>query len=143
MNHKGSYKVASLGFHPAITSFNGLHAIDGYTGNYPLSYKNKIYQVIKKELGDANRENWLYWHFKGWGNKAYLFNQTHQDDFMRLKWFGSQPILSPKYNYDKLKEIGCIFILSADPIVDDQNLTFLKKSEHASSAWDIYIYKIL
>lgn len=140
--NRDNIKVANLGFHPAIASYNGLHAIDGYTGNYPLTYKNKIFDVISEELGSSDRGNWLYWHFKGWGNKAYLFNQTHYDDFMRLKWFDEEPIISPKYNYDKLKELGCNYILSADPVVDELNLTFLKKFEDQNSAWNIFLYKV-
>ncbi|PRY85683.1 DUF6044 family protein [Mongoliibacter ruber] len=136
------FKVASLGFHPAISSFNGMQAIDGYTMNYPLAYKDDLYEVIKEELGSTDRENWLYWHFKGWGNKAYLFNQTHKDDFMRMKWLESKVIYHPKYNYEKMKALGCRFILSIDPVIDEQHLEFLKKSEHPQSAWNIHIYKI-
>lgn len=136
------FKVASIGFHPAISSFNGLQAIDGYTMNYPLAHKDKIYVVIKDELGTNDRENWLYWHFKGWGNKGYLFNQTHKDDFMRMKWLETKVLDHPKYNYKKLKALGCFYILSTDPVLDEVYLEFLEKFEHPESAWDIHIYKI-
>lgn len=136
------FKVGSLGFHPAISSYNGLRSIDGYTMNYPLSQKDKIYSVIKNELGPDSTENWLYGHFKGWGNKAYLFNQTHKDDFMRMKWLPEVPVENPLYNYAKLQEIGCEFLLAAHPIIDESKLQLLEKITHPQSAWDIYVYRI-
>ncbi|SIT08723.1 DUF6044 family protein [Belliella pelovolcani] len=136
------YKVVSVGMHPAIASFNGLHALDGYTGNYPLRYKNEFYEIIKDELGADDRKNWLYWHFKGWGNKAYMFNHTNNDDFMRLKWFEPTSIDAPKYNYEKLKEMGCSFILSADLIINESKLELINTFEHDRSAWIIHLYEI-
>ncbi|WP_293010638.1 DUF6044 family protein [Mongoliibacter sp.] len=136
------FKVASIGFHPAIASFNGLQAIDGYTMNYPLSHKDKLYTVIKDELGSDDKENWLYWHFKGWGNKGYLFNQTHKDDFMRMKWLEEIPVEKPLYNYRKLLDMGCEFILAAHPVIDEYNLEFLHKFQHPESAWNIYVYRV-
>ena len=137
------YKVASIGIHPAISSYNGFRAIDGYTGNYPLRYKNDFFEIIQQELGSADMKNSLYWHFKGWGNKAYLFNHTYNDDFMRLKWLEESPAVKPLYNYKKLKAMGCFYILSAYSILDEDNLTLLQKFEDAESAWKIYVYKIL
>src|SRR5690606_4412812 len=63
------YKIASLGIHPAVAIFNGIPSIDGYSGIYGLKYKNKIFEIIEKELESESR--YLFRHFMGWGNKCY------------------------------------------------------------------------
>jgi hypothetical protein len=136
------YYVLSLGIHPGVAVFNGLKSLDGYSGSYPLEYKKEFYQIIKDELGEESDENWLYNHFMGWGNKCYLFNQDYGDLFLQTKWNENNPIFFPKYNYQKIREMGGEFILSAYPIVDPNNLLLLQVSEYSNSAWKIYIYKI-
>ncbi|MCH7408656.1 DUF6044 family protein [Belliella sp. DSM 111904] len=136
------YRVGSIGMHPAIASYNGLHAIDGYTSNYPLAYKHLLYEVLEQELGLPDKENWLYWHFQGWGNKAYLFNHTLGDDFMRFKWRASVEVKEPKYNYEKLRSLGCEYVLSAVPVIDP-HLNLKKVFTHDNSAWDVHLYEVV
>lgn len=132
------FKVASLGIHPAVAIFNGIPSIDGYVGIYPLDYKHKIFEVIHKEL--VCYDFYLYRHFVGWGNKCYLFNQHHGDNFLRWKWTERPPI-SPKYDYEKLQELDCKFLISTNPVVDD-SVVLIQTFSRPESAWELFLYGI-
>lgn len=131
------YKVASLGIHPGVAIYNGVPSIDGYAGIYNLSYKVKIFNVIKDEIEESD----LYEHFVGWGNKCYLYNSEQMDDFLRWKW-KQRILINPAYNYDQLRSLGCDFLISTDPILNNSELKFLDVVEDAESAWILYLYKI-
>lgn len=131
-----AFKVASLGIHPAVAIFNGIPSIDGYVGIYDLDYKHKIFEVIHQEL--VSYDFYLYRHFVGWGNKCYLFNQHHGDNFLRWKWTERPPI-SPKYDYAKLQELGCKFLISTNPVVDD-SVILIRTFSRPESAWELFLY---
>ncbi len=75
-----TYRVASLGFHPAIAQYNGLQTIDGYVNFYPLSYKRQFRRIIEGEL---NKSPTLRRYYDTWGNRVYVFSATlGKDDMM-------------------------------------------------------------
>ena len=45
-----SYKVISVGLHPAVAQYNGFNTLDGYFANYPLEYKHEFRKIIENEL---------------------------------------------------------------------------------------------
>ncbi|WP_297337955.1 DUF6044 family protein [Algoriphagus sp.] len=137
---RGGGKVASIGIHPGISSFNGLHALDGYTGNYPLEYKRQFGAIIQPELGKSGTQSDLYQHFFGWGNKAYLFNEQLGDDFMRFKWKSRTP-LKTQYNLESFKSMGGRFIISTE-VLDQEMTELLRIFEDSESAWTIYVYEV-
>lgn len=135
-------KVVSIGIHPSVATYNGLHSLDGYTGNYSLSHKHRFGKIIQHEIQKEGNQSWLYKHFMGWGNKCYLFNSTHQDNFMRMKWTNPLPLERPLYDWDALLEMGGRFVLSTDPIHHTPELSLLGIFDHFDSAWKIYLYEL-
>jgi hypothetical protein len=47
---KKTYKVISIGMHPAIAIYNGFYTLDGYSTFYDLKYKYKFRKIIAPEL---------------------------------------------------------------------------------------------
>ncbi len=78
----------------------------------------------------------------GWGNKCYLFNLQQGDHFIRCKWFDRVELENVDYNYDKLLEMGCNYLISTDPFKGEERVQLLKLFKHQESAWDLYLYKI-
>lgn len=136
-------KVGSIGIHPAVSIFNGLHALDGYTGNYPLDYKNRFAQIILPEISKNGIGDDTYMHFMGWGNKCYLFNLQHKDDFLRTKWIPTIPLHQVSYDWETFKSMGGRFIISSDPIRQTPGLKLLSLTWQESSAWTIYLYEVV
>ncbi len=62
-----SYRVASIGLHPAIAQYNGFYTLDTYANIYPLKYKYQFRKIIAKEL-DKNPV--LKRYFDEWGAAA-------------------------------------------------------------------------
>lgn len=136
-------KVGSIGIHPAVSIFNGLPALDGYTGNYPLAYKHRFAQIILPEISKQGTEEDIYLHFMGWGNKCYLYNLVHEDMFLRAKWYAPLPLDQVSYDWEAFKSMGGRFIISSDLIYQNSGLKLLDLFEEESSAWTIYLYEVV
>ena len=67
---KSSYRVASIGLHPAIAQYNGFYTLDTYNNYYPLEYKHQFRKIIAAEL-DKNAT--LKEYFDEWGGRCYIF----------------------------------------------------------------------
>lgn len=136
-------KVASIGIHPAVSIFNGLKALDGYTGNYPLAYKKEFAKIILPEISKEGINEDTYKHFMGWGNKCYLFNLQHKDMFLRTKWLSPIPLSQVAYNWQAFKSMGGRFIISTDLITNSPEVQLTKVLQDQSSAWTIYLYEVV
>lgn len=66
----GGGRVVSVGFHPAVTIYNGMDAADGYWINYPLEYKHRWRALIAPALVE---DRLLRDYFDTWGSRAYVF----------------------------------------------------------------------
>ena len=62
---KSSYRVASIGLHPAIAQYNGFYTLDTYNNFYPLEYKHQFRKIIAAEL-DKNAHLRQYFDDMGW-----------------------------------------------------------------------------
>ena len=134
-----TYKVASVGIHPSIALYNGFYVIDGYSGNYPLSYKNEFYEATKGEL---KRSKFFYDYYKDWGSRCYVFSsEIGKLDFIN---FDIDHINNLKLDYKKLKEdFNTQYLFSPLEIKNEKkHLELLKKFPKNNSYWDIYVYKI-
>jgi hypothetical protein len=67
---KETYRVASIGLHPAITQYNGFYTLDTYANYYSLQYKHVFRLIIEKELDKKKK---LRTYFDTWGGRCYLF----------------------------------------------------------------------
>ncbi|MDF2566421.1 MAG: ykoS [Massilibacillus sp.] len=137
---KSSYRVVSIGLHPAIAEYNGFYTLDTYANYYPLSYKHQFRKIIAKEL-DKNRtiEN----YFDHWGGRCYIFAAElgKKYDFRKDS---RKVIKNLQLDTNALKKMGGQYIFSAVPILNanQNNLYFVKKFEDKQSAWKIYLYKV-
>ncbi|GIN40502.1 putative membrane protein YkoS [Heyndrickxia oleronia] len=136
-----SYRVASLGLHPAIAQYNGFYTLDTYNNFYPLSYKYQFRKIIEKELA-KNKTIRVY--FDEWGGRCYMFSSELGKHYM-FKKHTKKRVKNLELNTEVFKEMGGRFIFSAVPIDNaiNNNLALEKVFESKSSAWKIYLYKAL
>lgn len=139
---KESYRVVSLGIYPAAAAYNGFYCLDGYSNNYPLTYKHTFREIMAGELA-KNEYTRLY--FDNWGNRCYLFTAEYTTYCsLEKKWNGGFHDLA--MNTEKLKELGCDYIFAATWILnaDELGLTLLREDpfESDGSWYNIYVYII-
>lgn len=131
-----SYKVISVGMHPAKAQYNGFFTLDGYFTNYPLSYKHKFYNIIEKEL---ERDPNIKSYFRDWGSKCYAFSTEIGIDFE--KKIGKIQLLDFDYKY--LHSMGGKYILSSIQInTSSTNHLKLLKGFSSKKSEPIYLYEI-
>ncbi|MDF2557696.1 MAG: hypothetical protein K0R71_1524 [Bacillales bacterium] len=137
---KSSYRVVSIGLHPAIAEYNGFYTLDTYANYYPLSYKHQFRKIIAKEL-DKNRK--IKDYFDHWGGRCYIFSSElgKKYDFRKDS---RKKIKNLQLNTDELKKMGGQFIFSSVPILNyrQNNLDYIKTFDDTQSAWKIYLYKV-
>jgi len=136
-----SYRVASIGLHPAITQYNGFYTLDTYNNFYPLSYKYQFRKIIKNEL-EKNKRIRVY--FDEWGGRCYLFTDELGKHYM-FKKNSKKRIENIEVNIEQFKEMGGEFIFSSVPIdnASENNLKLDKIFNSKQSAWKIYLYEAL
>lgn len=144
-NHIGkpqnSYRVASIGLHPAIAQFNGFYTLDTYNNFYPLSYKYQFRKIIEKEL-DKNKRIRVY--FDEWGGRCYLFTDELGKHYM-FKKTSKRRIENIDINLEPFKQMGGRYIFSSVPIDNamENNLKLDEIFTSKESAWEIYLYEAL
>ncbi|MFX3624001.1 MAG: DUF6044 family protein [Ectobacillus sp.] len=137
---KDSYRVVSIGFHPAIAQYNGFYTLDTYNNFYPLSYKHSFRVIIEKEL-QKNKQ--LRTYFDTWGGRCYIFTDELG------KWYdfrktSRKTINHLQLNSDMLYQMGGRYIFSAVPITNaaDNGLKLLRTFEHRDTVWKVYLYEV-
>ncbi|MFS0863619.1 DUF6044 family protein [Fredinandcohnia sp. 179-A 10B2 NHS] len=135
-----SYRVGSIGLHPAIAQFNGFYTLDTYNNFYPLTYKYQFREIIEKEL-DKNTK--LREYFDEWGGRCYLFLDEIGKHYM-FKKSSKKEIEKMELNMQAFYDMGGRFIFSAIPIKNaaDNNLELEKTFDSPESAWRIYLYRV-
>ncbi len=133
-----TFRVASIGLHPAVSLFNGFYTIDGAIANYPLEYKKLFRKIIAKEL-DKNKN--LKRYFDEYGCRAYLF----LGDFFNLPDCIKRCHLSTKtcsLNTGELKKLNCRYIFSTIKIQNLQELQWKYFNTYSDKNYTIYVYRI-
>lgn len=144
-NHIGkpqnSYRVASIGLHPAIAQFNGFYTLDTYNNFYPLSYKYQFRKIIEGELKKNKR---IRIYFDEWGGRCYFFTDELGKHYM-FKKTSKRRIKNIDLNLEPFKQMGGEYIFSAVPIDNsaENNLKLEKVFTSKESAWKIYLYEAL
>lgn len=142
-NETKNSKVICIGFHPSIAEYNGISVLDIYSSNYSLKYKNKFYQIIKKEL---NKSSSIENYFKNWGSRCYSFSTDISSDSKKLNLTTNLDLesISLDYNFDKLKEMNCKYIISRYKIAKRKNSNLIKEinSKDKSQFNQIYLYEM-
>lgn len=139
---KEDYRVVSIGIYPAAASYNGFYCLDGYSNNYPLSYKHSFREVIAKEL---DKSEYLKDYFDNWGNRCYVLCAEYPGYYtFEKKW---NPVINQlELNTERLKEMNCKYIFSAAYLNNSEELglTLLRDEpfETEDSWYHIYVYKL-
>ncbi len=137
---QSSYRVASIGLHPAIAQYNGFYTLDTYNNFYPLSYKHEFRKIIAKEL-DKSPE--LKDYFDHWGNRVYIFSAELGKHYGFRKT-SHKKIHHLEINTAVFKKMGGRYIFSSVPIMNakENGLEFMRSFEDSESVWKIYLYKV-
>ena len=135
---QNNYRVVCVGIHPAVALFNGFYTLDGYSTNYPLSYKHQFREIIANEL---NKNDEVKDYFDKWGSRCYVFSAELNRNSMVTK---NKKIIITDLDLNNfvLKEMGAEYIISAVEI-NTNKYKLLKIFENDESAWKIFLYKIL
>ncbi|MDF2606929.1 MAG: putative rane protein [Bacillales bacterium] len=137
---KSSYRVVSIGLHPAIAQYNGFYTLDTYNNFYPLTYKHQFRKIIAPEL---KKNRVLRKYFDKWGGRCYIF-VDELGKKPRVQKNSNKKIKNLDINTSVLKKMGGQYIFSAVPVLNakSNNLTLLRVFEDKSSAWQVYLYEI-
>ena len=137
---KSSYRVASIGIHPAIAQYNGFYTLDTYNNFYPLEYKHQFRKIIAPEL-DKNAT--LKKYFDQWGGRCYIFVDELGKKYT-FKKDSKKKIRHLQLNTKVFKSMGGKYIFSAVPIMNAKSngLLFKKAFDEKDSAWKIYLYEV-
>ncbi|KFL16684.1 membrane protein [Geobacillus stearothermophilus] len=135
-----TYRVASIGIHPAIAQYNGFYTLDTYNNFYPLEYKHRFRRIIAKEL-EKNKK--LREYFDEWGGRCYLFVDELGKHYM-FKKTSKRTIRHLELNTKAFYAMGGRYIFSALPIenASDNALHLERVFRSDESAWTIYLYKV-
>ncbi|RKP58344.1 hypothetical protein D7Z26_01625 [Cohnella endophytica] len=135
-----SYRLGSIGLHPAIAQYNGFYTLDTYNNYYPLTYKHEFRKIIAKEL-DKSPD--LKTYFDQWGGRCYLFVSELGENY-GFKKNSAKQIHHLELNIDAFKAMGGRYLISSVPILnaDEDGLLFLKSFDNPDSAWKIYLYQV-
>lgn len=136
-----SYRVASIGIHPAIAQYNGFYTLDTYNNFYPLTYKHSFRKIIAKEL-EKNKK--IKEYFDEWGGRCYIFTAELGKHYM-FKKSSKKTLKNLELNIDHFKKMGGKYIFSAIPIENakENRLKLEKLFTSKESAWNIYLYHVL
>lgn len=137
-----SYHVVSLGIYPAAAAYNGFYCLDGYSNNYPLSYKHTFRKII---AGELQKSDYVRTLFDNWGNRCYI-TTAEQNDYYTFEKKWNSVINHLDLNISELQQLDCEYLFSAAYIMNAQDLglTLLQKQpfETEGSWYHIYVYKI-
>lgn len=136
-----SYRIANLGINPTPSLMHGFYTIDGYTNNYPLSYKYEFRKIIEDELNISPAETVSY--FDEWGSRCYLFNSQSGTAFMISK-NSNVKYTNLKFNWEQMKNMNVQYLFSAGEITDadEQGLKLLGYYSSETSYWGIWVYEL-
>ncbi|TFE28159.1 DUF6044 family protein [Cohnella luojiensis] len=137
---KETYRVASIGLHPAIAQYNGFYTLDSYANYYSLQYKHAFRRIIEKELDKKKK---LRTYFDTWGGRCYLFvaELGRKYDYRKTS---RKKIRNLELNVGAFKGLGGRFIFSAVPILnaEENGLTLRGVYVHPRSVWKVHVYEV-
>ncbi len=137
---KETYRVASIGLHPAIAQYNGFYTLDSYANYYSLQYKHAFRRIIEKELDKKKK---LRTYFDTWGGRCYIFvaELGRKYDYRKTS---RKKIRNLELNVDAFKGLGGRFIFSAVPILNAEmnGLTLRGVYVHPRSEWKVHVYEV-
>ncbi|WP_243296899.1 DUF6044 family protein [Bacillus litorisediminis] len=136
-----TYRVASIGIHPAIAQYNGFYTLDTYNNFYPLSYKYQFRKIIAEELA---KNKTIKEYFDEWGGRCYLFTDELGKHYM-FKKNSKAKLTNLQLDMTAFQGLGGSFIFSSIPILNaaDNHLVLEQTFTSKESAWKIYLYRVM
>jgi hypothetical protein len=130
-----TFRVVHYGIEPAVSLYNGLYTIDGYSTNYPLSYKYKFRNIFYKY-----KQLKLY---DKWGSKVYIGSITsYYKDYLSIKGLHIQKL---QFDSKVLCELNTDYLITPYHLEHPhtKNLSFIKHYQNSNpKAWEIYLYRL-
>ncbi|GAB3292129.1 DUF6044 family protein [Hymenobacter tenuis] len=133
------YRVACLGFPPAVASLNDFYTLDAYQNNYPLTYKRTFRPLIAAELA---RSPALQTYFDAWGNRCYLFSAELGKNF-RVAALPERVVQHWYFNSRAFQQLGGRYVLSAAKLARPEESGLCLAGDYTSSGayWHIWLYE--
>jgi hypothetical protein len=133
------YRVACLGFPPAVAQLNNFYTLDSYQNNYPLAYKHQFRPLIAGELAKSPV---LRAYFDAWGNRCYLFSAELGKDF-RVGAFQRRVVQDFTFDTPNFRKLGGRYVLSAARLTHPALIGFRLVGifHQADAYWQIYLYE--
>lgn len=137
---QNSYRVASIGLHPAVAQYNGFYTLDTYNNFYPLAYKRQFRAIIAKEL-EKNAK--LRKYFDTWGGRCYIFVDELGKKYDYRK-NSKKRIRRLQLDTEAFKRLGGRYFFSTVPIDNaaENRMRLFDVFDHEASAWRIYVYEV-
>ena len=133
-----TYRIGSVGIPPAVALYNGFYTLDGYSPNYPLSYKHRFEKIIEPNFKhNKNAEHF----FKNWGSKCYLIagdkGYERYEKGKRMRFF--------TMNTEAFYRMGGRYLFSGYKIESKKadGLKLLKYFPNEKGFWALWIYKVI
>jgi len=136
----GSYRVVSLGMHPAIAQYNGLATLDGYVNFYPLSYKHAFREIIGPEL---EKDELIRDYYDRWGNRCYVFSAELGKEYLYTSSH-QRVVRDLTLDSEAMRHMGAEYMLSAVDIANANalGLRLERTFQDPASAWTIRLYRL-
>jgi hypothetical protein len=132
-------RFVNYGIEPAVTLYNGLYTVDGYSTNYPLYYKHLFHDVQDICFKQMPGNDKLY---NGWGSKVYLLcadSRPGNYHFYSDKNTTKLPFVA---NIDKLCKIGTRYVISILPLKNAKDRGLIEINHYEGSFYHIWLYQI-
>lgn len=144
LNIEDNYKckVVSVGMHPSIAEYNHFYTLDSYVYSYSLAYKHQFREVIAGELSKNEK---LRMYFDNWGSRCYVFSAELREKRNQYLCGKNDSIeVDLDIDTEKLKEMGCDYILSSVDIINHEQLHLVQVGDfsESNSYWNIKVYRL-
>ncbi|UOG76616.1 DUF6044 family protein [Hymenobacter tibetensis] len=135
------YRVACLGFPPAVAQLNNFYTLDSYQNNYPLPYKHAFRPLIAGELAKSPV---LRTYFDAWGNRCFLFSAELGKDF-RVGAFQHRVVQDFTFDTSTFRKLTGRYVLSAARLARParSGLRPVGVFSRPDAYWRIYLYEVI
>ncbi|NVO31732.1 DUF6044 family protein [Hymenobacter lapidiphilus] len=136
-----AYRVACLGFPPAVATLNGFFTLDAYLNNYPLAYKHAFRPLIAGELAKSAE---LATYFDAWGNRCYLFSAELGKNF-RVPGTPVRTVQHWQFDATAFRRLGGRYVLSAARLARPRASGLRLFGQYAApdAYWHLWVYEVL
>tara|TARA_B100000315_G_C14573509_1_gene586825 strand:+ start:49 stop:1848 length:1800 start_codon:yes stop_codon:yes gene_type:complete len=135
-----TYRVVSVGLHPAISLYNGFYTLDGYYPNYPIAHKRAFRKII---IGEIKKSSRIQSYFDDYGARCYVFAAELELSNWLYTKHENGIVEHLDFNTQAFMNMGGEYIISSVEIKNysENNWEFLKIFEDDASVWRIYLYR--